>query len=511
MFTRAKYGSWLWRCLPLAGWLTAMSVVAADRPQWGEAWSRNMVSSEKGLPDSFDLKTGRNVKWSAPLGTQTYATPVVARGRVLVGTNNDRPRDPKHPGDRGVLMCFNEQTGQFLWQLIVPKITNSMFWDWPRSGICSPASVESNRVYIVSNRGEVMCLDLEGLTNGNDGPFQAESRHCTPLGTEPEELTATDADILWLFDIIKECGVRQHDSAHGSILIHGQYLYVNTSNGVDDSHKHIVAPNAPSLIVLDKLTGRLVATDDEHIGPNIFHSTWSSPALAEVNGRSLIVFCGGNGVVYAFEPVPPTAGRGQGTDSPPAKLKKVWWFDCDPDAPKENVHRYNSNRKVSPSNVKSMPVFHHNRVYVTVGGDLWWGKNETWLKCMDATKTGDITKSGEIWSCPMERHCMCTPAVQDGLVFAGDSGGQLHCVDAETGRPYWTHEVKGQVWASPLLADGKVYFATCGGEVLVFAASKEKKLLSEASLGEGINGTPVAANGVLYITTMKNLYALKLQ
>ena len=500
---------------------------AADQPQWGQRWSRNMVSDEKGLPDSFDPKTGRNIKWTARLGTETYATPVIAKGRVFIGTNNEVPRDPRHRGDRSVLMCLDEQTGQFLWQLVVPKLTNSMFWDWPHAGICSPATVEGNRVYLVSNRGEVMGLDLFGMTNGNDGPFQDEARHSVPAGTDPVEVSANDADILWLFDYIKECGVRQHDQAHASILVHGQFLYVNTSNGVDDSHKKIMAPDAPSLIVLDKDTGRLIAADDEQIGPRIFHSTWSSPALGEVNGRELIIFCGGDGVVYAFEPVEtqrgrpgPQSGRGatsagpadEGVRAPTqsvAKLKKVWQFDCDPTGPKENVHRFNSNRKESPSNVKSVPVFHNNRVYVTVGGDLWWGKNEAWLKCVDATGTGDITKSGEVWSYPLERHSMSSPAVVGGLVFVGDSGRRIHCVNAETGKPYWTHDVKGEVWASPLVADGKVYFATRQGEFLVFAASKEKKLLSEINLGGPINGSPVAANGVLYIATMKQLYAVQ--
>jgi outer membrane protein assembly factor BamB len=514
MFTRTRCGSGRSSYALLSVCLAASVVLAEDRPQWGVAWSRNMVSGEKGLPASFDPKTGAHIKWTARLGTETHATPVIANGRVLIGTNNGDPRDSRNQGDRGVLMCFDEKTGQFLWQLAVPKIKTSVYWDWPNAGICSPATVEGNRVYIVSNRGEVVCLDLLGMTNGNDGPYRDEGRHCVPPGETPLEPGPTDADILWLFDMVKECGVRQHDSAHASILVHGQYLYVNTSNGVDDSHKHIDAPDAPSLIVLDKQTGRLVAQDNEHIGPRIFHSTWSSPALAEVNGRPLIGFCGGDGVVYAFEPwtspngtqAPSPAGS---TEPSPGHLKKVWWFDCDPTGPKENVHRYNSNRKISPSNIKSVPVFDHNRVYVTVGGDLWWGKNETWLKCIDATKTGDITKTGEVWSQPLERHCMSSPSLQDGRLFVGDSGHRLHCLDANTGQPYWTHDVKGEVWASPLVADGKVYFATRNGEFLVFAASKEKQLLSEINLGSAISGTPVAANGVLYVTTMRNLYAVQ--
>src|SRR5689334_9423755 len=72
--------------------------LAKDQPQWGEVRSRNMVSSEKGLPDSFNPATGENLKWVAELGTETHSSPVVAGGRVYIGTNNGHPRDPKHQG-----------------------------------------------------------------------------------------------------------------------------------------------------------------------------------------------------------------------------------------------------------------------------------------------------------------------------------------------------------------------------------------------------------------------------
>jgi outer membrane protein assembly factor BamB len=105
---------------------------------------------------------------------------VVAGGRVYIGTNNNRPRDAKHRGDRGVLLCLDETDGRLLWQLVVPKRSEDPYFDWPSSGISSPATVEDDRVYIVSNRGEVLCLDARGLSNGNDGPFRDEGRHMTP-------------------------------------------------------------------------------------------------------------------------------------------------------------------------------------------------------------------------------------------------------------------------------------------------------------------------------------------
>jgi outer membrane protein assembly factor BamB len=497
---------------------------AADQPQWGHAWSRNMVSEEKDLPDSFDPRTGRNIKWSAQIGTETHSTAVVSGGRVYIGTNNGEPRDPKHQGDRGVLMCFEEKTGKFLWQLVVPKREEDPYFDWPKCGISSPATVEGGHVYIVSNRGEVICLDAQGMANGNDGPFRDEAAHMTPpagSGAPPKpaagaeiqpraldhssdarllEAGPLDADIIWIFDLVSGAGIWPHDAAHSSILIHGDHLYLNSGTGVDNTHKRIRTPNAPSLVVLDKRTGRLIARDDEGIAPRIFHSTWSAPSLGVVKGRPLVFFAGGNGIVYAFETAKATRSE---------VLNKVWQFDFDPAAPKENVHRYNTNRREGPSNIYGMPVFDGGRIYVAGGGDVFWGKTEAWLKCIDATKTGDITTNGLVWSYPLEKHVMSTPAVYGGLVFIADCGRRFHCLDGKTGQALWTHEIKGEAWASPLVADDKVYLGTRGRAFYVFAASREKKFISEIELSAPVSATATAANGVLYVATMTHLYAVQ--
>src|SRR3954462_13037147 len=162
---RSRLNSVLKRLIILVSGL--MSVFAGDQPQWGQAWSRNMVSEERGLPAEFNPATGENVKWRAKLGTESHSTPVVAGGHVYIGTNNGEPRNPEHKGDRGVLMCFDERDGSFLWQLVVPKLSEDPYYDWPNSGWSSEVTVEGDRVYTVSNRGEVLCLDPQGLANGN--------------------------------------------------------------------------------------------------------------------------------------------------------------------------------------------------------------------------------------------------------------------------------------------------------------------------------------------------------
>lgn len=483
--------------------LITASVQAADQPQWGQRHSRNMVSQEKGLPLHFDLESGDNVLWTASLGGGCYGSAIVAEGRIFIGANNSEPRDSRHEGDRGALYCLNEEDGSFLWQLIVPRIGGDDFLDWPEIGICSPPSVEEGRVYTMTNRTEVVCLDMNGLADGNDGPYQMEGRHMTPAEEEALEPGSLDADILWLYDLRSEVGVYPHDSPHASALLDGDFLYINTCNGTTNTHREIGNPEAPALIALNKHTGALAAKEEEGICQLTFHSTWAPPSLGEVDGKRLVFFGGPDGVCYAFHAL----------DNTPREevqaLELCWRFDCDPSSPKSDIFDYLNNNKEGPSLIMSMPVFAEGNLYVTAGGDIWWGKRQSWLKCIDPSGTGDVTHSHERWSYEIPYQCCSTPAVAEGLVFVTEDGGYIHCVDANTGEGCWTHKFGRKIWGSALVADGKVYAAGRNGNFVIFEASREKKILFETRFPDEINGTPTAANGTLYVATLKTLYALK--
>ncbi|MGV3774161.1 MAG: PQQ-binding-like beta-propeller repeat protein [Verrucomicrobiales bacterium] len=482
----------------------SLSAKAADQPQWGQKHTRNMVSAETNLPSTFDPTNNANIKWSAQIGTESHSTPVVANGKVYIGTNNGHPRNEKHQGDRGVLMCFEEKSGNFLWQLAVPKLDHDPYLDWPKSGISSPATVESNKVYIVSNRGEVLCLDPDGMLNGNDGPYKDETEYMSTNKTELLKVDSTDADILWLFDMVKDAGIYNHDGAHSSILVVGDYLYVNTGTGVDDTHRKIRTPNAPSLIVLNKRTGRLVARDNEKIAPDIFHCTWSSPSYGERNGRPTIFFAGGNGVVYAFDPIDKAAPDGK-----VLSLRKTWEFRFDPEAPTEDVHRFTTNKREGPSNIFGMPVAFEDQLYVAGGGDLWWGKNKAWLKVINPNKALGAYSEEVLWTFELSRHVMSTPAVHNNLVFIADCGGFIYCLDRDTGDLLWKHELGGEIWASPIVADNKVYLGTRRGDFAIFAAAPQKDLLSQTKLRSPVSATATFANQTMYVATMETLYAIE--
>ncbi|MGH9800841.1 MAG: PQQ-binding-like beta-propeller repeat protein, partial [Blastocatellia bacterium] len=268
LFLAALLGVLVWQPISKA---TASDPDTGDWPMWGGTADRNMVSNMKGLPTTWDVAKKTNVKWVASIGSQSYGNPVVAGGMVFVGTNNEALRDPKQPNDRGVLMAFDEKTGEYLWQHTNEKLTAGRVNDWPFQGVCSSPIVEGERVYYVSNRAELVCLDTKGFRdNENDGPVK------------DEKLTGkNDADIVWKFDTIEEVGNHPHNMANSSPVIHGDLIFISTSNGQDESHVNIPSPKAPSMIAVNKNTGKLV-WEVNNVGDKILHGQWSSPAVGKI-------------------------------------------------------------------------------------------------------------------------------------------------------------------------------------------------------------------------------------
>ncbi len=444
-----------------------------DWPMWGGTPDRNMVSKQKGMPTTWDLATKKNVKWVAALGSQTYGNPVVAGGKVFVGTNNEGVRDPKQPGDRGVLMCFRESDGEFLWQSTHEKLAAGRVNDWPYQGVCSSAAVEGDRVYYVSSRGELVVLDTEGFRDGeNDGPYKEEKL------TGPE-----NADIAWIYDMMAELGVSQHNMANSSPVIYGDLVFICTSNGQDESHVNVPSPRAPSIIAINKKTGKL-AWEDNSVGDKILHGQWSTPMIAEIGGVLQAVHGQGDGWVRGYEAL---------------TGKKLWEFDMNP---KDSVWQKTRNEVIAT------PVFYEGNVYIANGQDPEHGEGPGHMYAIDPTKRGDITETGRLWHFDKIRRSVSSAAVKDGIVYYPDFSGFLHAVDAKTGKELWNHDMFAAIWGSAMVVDGKVYLGDEDGDVTVLAEGKEKKVLAENTLGSSVYSTPVAANGALIIANRNQLYSL---
>ncbi|MEM9382011.1 MAG: PQQ-binding-like beta-propeller repeat protein, partial [Planctomycetota bacterium] len=442
--------------------LGAPDAAAQDWPAWGGGESRNMASTATGLPGNFvagdfkrgtdevDISTTENVKWVAKLGSQSYGNPTIANGRIYIGTNNDTPRDPRFKGDRSTLYCFDEDTAEFIWQLNVPKLGTGKVSDWEYLGICCSPTIDGDRVYIVTNRCEVMCLDVNGMANGNQGD-QDEGMYMAWPAKEPMEVKDTDADILWRFNMIDECGVFPHNITTSAVLVAGDKLWVTSSNGVDYGHVETPAPFAPSLIMMDKMTGELLAEEASGCSSRIFHSNWSSPAYLRTEDTELCIFGGPDGWLYAFKPEPI-----EGPDGYPI-LDEAWRFDANlPEYRTKDGEPIKYTDRDGPSEVLATPIVHDGLVYAPIGQDPEHGPGVGNLVCVDAT-------GKQVWNYSKINRSLSTLAVADGMIFASDFSGFVYCLDAMTGEEHWVHDTKGHIWASPFVADGKVYIGNEDG------------------------------------------------
>lgn len=491
-----------------------------DWPEWGRTAKNNMTSPATGISididagevgDNGEVEGAKGAKWVAKLGSHSYGTPTIYQGRVFVGTNNEEPRLESVKGDHGIVFCLDEQTGQLQWQLAVPKLDAGKVSDWEFLGICSSIVLEGKHGYVVTNRGEILCLDIYGLSDGNDGPFTDEAKYISGGlekldKSEPVELVEKDADIVWGYDMRSELGVFPHNITSSSVVLAGGKVFANTSNGVDWSHINIPAPNSPCLIALNMETGKLAGEEASGIGERVMHCNWSSPSYApDLAGKPTVVFGAGDGFCYGFAANEFNVEK-DGADEYHL-MKELWKVDC---CPKE--YRFDEEGEPikyatypGPSEIIASPVIHDGLVYTAIGQDPEHGEGVGALTCIDPGKGGG--QDAIVWQFKEIGRSISTPSIADGLLYIADYTGRLYCLDAKTGEKLWEHDTLSHIWGSTLVADGKIFLGNEDGELLIFKAGKEKEEIATVEFPSAIYSTPVIANGVLYVMTETHLYA----
>ena len=618
-----------------------------DWPQWGGTRERNNTPGVKNLPldwniGKFDRRTGdwddakaKNIRWFSNLGSQTYGNPVIAGGQVYVGTNNGAGHLKRFPSkvDLGCLLAFDEKSGEFKWQHSSEKLITGRVHDWPLQGVCCSPLVEGNRLWFVTSRGEVRCLDTEGFYDDeDDGPVKDEMVSLAAImdtappadGAENEpskfELTLAglaegkltdaakaalaasgaevegdvtietvtegkawtakgkfngvereltikqigprikffkklgtsdkrDADVIWIYNMMgPDMGISQHNMCSCSVTSYGDLLFVNTGNGLDESHYNLPAPDAPSFICMNKNTGEVLWTNGAP-AKNILHGQWSSPTVGVFDGIPQALFAGGDGILYSFR-------ADEGKDGKPELL---WQFDCNP---KES--KWILGGEGTRNNLIATPVVYDGLVYIAVGQDPEHGEGEGHLWCINPNMRGDISptlamkigddgkrvpiphrriqavepengeeevdnpNSGVVWHYSMldnnsdgeidfeeEMHrSIGTCAIKDDVLYVADFSGLVHCLDAkgtEDGKPivHFTYDMLAQSWGSPLIADGHVFIGDEDGDVAIFEFGKDNvEPIDEINMGSSVYSTPVGANDSLFISTKDKLFSI---
>ncbi len=539
----------------------------SDWVMFGGTPQRNMVNHiDKNLRLPFDLN--KDLKWKIEVGSRSYPTPIVSGGRIFVGTNNDSPRNDRdtkltknngvQPLDKGILLCLKEKDGELLWQAVHDKLEQGHVLDWPKEGITSTPTIDGNRVYYMSNRCELICADFYGLANGNQG-YDKEKYQ-----------SDTDVDILWKIDLIQQYNVQPHAATPCSPLIVDDLVFIVTANGVEGDHKEVPEPTAPSFMAVNKHTGKVKWTSNLP-GKNVMHGQWSNPVYGVINKRAQVIFPGGDGWLYSFDPL---------------TGKLFWKFDANS---KDSDHELGG--RGTRNDFIGSPVIYQDRIYIGTGQDPEHFTGVAHFHCINPTKDGDISaklvtdkgdkppetkpnpNSGVVWTFGGEEErqfarrdhlfgrTMSTACIVDDVIYIAELFGYLHCIDAKTGNRYWVHDVKGAVWGSCYYVDGKVILGTEDGDLFIFkhepkpdvldsvaessktgfviyrealgvgfsksAATKmaeraalikakeveklvaKKYLLEKIEIDTPTRSTPTVANGVLYVMSEKYLFAFK--
>lgn len=239
-----------------------------------------------------------------------------------------------------------------------------------------------------------------------------------------------------------------------SPVLFGKLLIVNAS------------VESGSLVALDKLTGEQ-AWKAEGIG-----SAWNTPVLAGPAERKELIVSTENRL-KSFDPL-----RGQ----------PLW--DAD------GIHRYVCPSVVTADGVVFAIGGGHTSLAVRLGG------------------SGDVTESHGLWRQTTGSN-VGSPVYHEGhLYWASDGGGLVCCQNAETGEFVFQERLEprpGNIWSSPVLADGKLYIVSQQGGTFVVAAEPKFELLAHNRFADDdsrTNASPAVHNGQILMRTDKRLYCI---
>jgi outer membrane protein assembly factor BamB len=388
---------------------------------------------------------------------------------------------------------FRGPTGQGL----VPSGSLPTEWDptknvaWkqevPGKGWSSPVVV-NGRVYLTTAVPvkdtatkdlslEALCLDArtgksvwETKVFQQDGakapPIQPKNSHASPtplvsgdrlyvhfghMGTGCLDL---DGNVVWRNDTIKYSPV--HGNGGTPIVVDDLLIF-----SCDGGDKRFV-------VALDRATGRVRWQTDRDV--NVARKfSFSTPLLITVNGQKQVISPGSN-VVSALDP---------------ATGKEIWRV------------RYNGY------SVIPRPVYGHGLVFIATGYEA------PTVMAIRPDGRGDVTDTHVAWT--SRKNAPHTPSLLllgDELYMVSD-GGMASCVDAKTGKVHWQESLESHYSASPLAADGKIYFQSEEGVGTVIKAGKQFELVAKNDLGERSLASFAAADGALFIRTEKNLYRIE--
>ena len=422
--------------------LVAAALLAAPLPAQPFPWpgktgplgNGNVLPEYVGaMPLRWNEAENQHIAWKTPTKLAGHSTPVVGGGRIWFTSATE-------DGTRQYVDCLDAADGRVLHHKLIFENDSPEPLGNPVNNYAAPTPViEPGGVYV----------------------------HFGTYGTA--RLNPETADVVWQR---RDINVR-HLRGPGSSPVIFEDLLILTFDGAD--HQFLIA--------LDKNTGETVwktprTTDYGDLGPDgkplregDLRKAYSTPALAEVDGRTQVISVGSR-AAFGYD-----ARTGE----------EIWKLRHDD---------YNAAAK---------PLIVGDLAIINTGSR---GANLVAVR-LDASTRGDITDTHVVWDRPRGNSRLSFPVlVGDAVAWISDTGVAT-AVDAKTGEECWSKRVGGNYVASPLVAGRRLYFFTTDGEGIVAEASDESlEILHRNELGEGMTASPSAAKDGLILRTGGHVYKI---
>ncbi len=433
-------------CLALslaAGRLAFAAEGGTDWPNW-RGPQQNRTSTERGLVDRWDPQggPGSNLLWkNDELGGRS--TPIVMQGRLYTIVRDQ----PSTPTEGAKVVCVDAATGEKLWQ----HRFNIYLTDVPDTRVGWSSCVgdpETGRVYALSVCGYFCCLE------GDTGK------------------------VVWQRSLHEEFGLLSTfgGRTHSPLVFEDQVLISAIIIGWGDAPQWgLLAKPAHRFLAFDKSTGDLRWLKGTRIAP--YDTTYSTPTIATLGGQAAMVFCSGDGAVWALQPR---------TGEP------IWHYPL------------SGKRGVNIS-----PLVVGDTVYASHSEENVVGNTMGSLVSLDGTLSGDLTGK-ENWQQFEVMVGKSSPIMVDGKLWVVDDRAKLLIYDPLTGERIARKALGTAMRSTPLYADGKVYLCTNNGRWYVLQPTKAGvKVLHKLRLaGEASDGSPIVSQGRIYLPTSSALYCI---
>jgi len=469
-----KYFLFLAPLFIVARWINAESQQVASffRSDAGIA-STNTGS----LPDQFDAPT--RLRWQIPVDSG-QSSPIAARGRIFFTTY-------RATGHELATIAVDQKSGRVLWK----RIINTKHIEQLHPTMGNPASAtpacDGERVFVFFGSHGLICYDLAGqkLWEHVLGPFRDEyGAGSSPMLVDDKVILCEDHDIdSFLIALDARTGKTVWKTPRPDAV----RSYATPMLWLSDGQKQLLVAGSIELAGYDPANGeklwwvnglaRIVIPAPVPVGDTIFMASWAPGG--DVGSR------------LSLDPWP--------------RALEQWDSNKDGKLSKAEI----SNRAV---------IERYNRMDLDENGVLdqaEWERQATVFRRADnavlaiqPSGRGDLTDKAVVWKYRRGVPYVPSPTVLNGVLWMVKDGGIVTRLDASSGRLISEERLPGpgNYYASPVAADGKIYFASEGGVVSVVADEPVWRVISSHKFDGNIYGTPVLAGNGIFIRTREHLY-----